>query len=240
MLNKFAAHTGIVSVVLCLGLFGCDPAMLNSFLKKSDQSEKILRPSSAEVSPNMDFNKIRSVAVFPLFPGGGTLGPGLQSYEDPAFAESVVQAFSAELTAKQSQWQIRSPGDVLAAINKARLGRGYKNLQADYNTTNGQLAAFTKETKRFLSDLATAMKVDAFVFGSYDVASGTKLVRTPLGSMSREVTQTSVSVVLFYTKGQVIWWRATSKIASGDRTKLVANISKSLASYVGKGTLRQL
>jgi hypothetical protein len=214
--------------------------MLDKFVKKSDQSEKILPPSSADVSPNMDFNKIGSVAVFPLFPGGGPIAPGLQSFEDPAYAEQVVQAFSGELTAKQSQWEIRGPGDVLDSINKAQLGRGYKNLQADYNTTSGQLAAFTQETRRFLSSLASAMKVDAFLFGSYDMASGIQLVRTPLGPVNREVTQSSVNVALFYTKDQVIWWRATSEMAATDRAKLVNNIAKSLASYVGKGTLRQL
>ncbi len=84
------------------------------------------------------------------------------------------------------------------------------------------------------------MKVDAFVFGSYNLASGTTVVRTPLGLMNRQVSQSSVNVALFEAKKQVIWWRATSKMTAANKEKLSSGISKSLASYVGKGTLRRL
>ncbi|HHJ34658.1 MAG TPA: hypothetical protein ENJ87_02730, partial [Gammaproteobacteria bacterium] len=202
-------YTAVITAALFMVLTGCN---LDSLMKADKQSEKILAPTSADVSPNMDFNKIGSVAVFPLFPGSGVIGPGLQSYEDPKYAESVVQALSAELTAKQSQWKIRSPGDVLNMINKKSLGRGYKNLQADYNTSSGQLATFTAETQRFLKSLASAMKVDAFIFGNYQVATGSALVKTILGPQKQNVTRSRVNVALFYAKEKAIWWRATSDI----------------------------
>lgn len=231
-------YIAVITVALCLVLTGCN---LDEFIKTDKQPEKILPPTSADVSPNMDFNKIRSVAVFPLFPGSGVIGNGMQSYEDPNFAQSVVQALSAELTAKQSQWKIRSPGDVLDTINRKSLGRGYKNLQADYNTSSGQLATFTSQTQRFLRSLASAMKVDAFIFGNYKVASGPVRVTNAFGLVTQEnITLTRVNIALYYVKGKTIWWRATSDMRGYSSAAVANNVAKSLASHVGKGTLRQL
>lgn len=237
MIKISRKYTAVITAAFFIVLTGCN---LDSFMKKDTQSEKILAPTSADVSPNMDFNKITSVAVFPLFPGSGVIGPGLQSYEDPKFAESVVQALSAELNAKQSQWKIRSPGDVLKTINKKSLGRGYKNLQADYNTSNGQLATFTAETQRFLKSLASAMKVDAFIFGNYQVGTGSVMVKTIFGVQKQNVTRSRVNIALYYTKDKALWWRATSDIQATSSAAVANNIAKSLASHVGKGTLRQL
>ncbi|HEB87639.1 MAG TPA: hypothetical protein ENI68_11585 [Gammaproteobacteria bacterium] len=239
MTNRYGKYIAVITVALSMVLTGCN-MNLNDLIKPDNQSEKILAPTSADVSPNMDFNKVRSVALFPLFPGSGVIGEGLQSYEDPKFAGSVVQALSAELTTKQSQWKIRSPGDVLNAINKKSLGRGYKNLQADYNTSSGQLTAFTAQTQRFLKSLASAMKVDAFIFGNYQVASGSARVKTLLGVMKQNVTRSKVNVALYYVKNKAIWWRATSDIQGTSSGAVASNIAKSLASHVGKGTLRQL
>jgi len=242
MYTKQVVRSLVLSVSLCIGLYGCDPAMLDSLLKKPDTTEKILAPSSADVSPDMDFTKIASVAVFPLFPSGGVGNASLQYLEDPAYADSVCEIFTSELTQKQSQWKIYGQRDTLAAINKHSLGRGYKNFQADYNTASGQINAFvpTKATKDFLKQLAAAMKVDAFIFGSYNLASGTAMVRTVLGPVNRVISRSSVNVALFQTKRQNIWWRATSTVTESSKEKLSSAISKSLASYVGKGTLRRL
>jgi len=238
MRNVFGKYIVVIPAVICMVLAGCN---LDELMKTDAKSEKILPPTSADVSPNMDFNKIRSVAVFPLFPGSGVIGKGLQSYEDPKYAESVVQALSAELSAKQSQWKIRSPGDVLSTINKKSLGRGYKNLQADYNTSSGQLATFTAETQRFLTSLASAMKVDAFIFGNYKVASGTAMVKNSWGLVEKQtITASRVNVALFYVKGKTIWWRASSDMQGTSSDAVASNTAKSLASHVGKGTLRQL
>jgi hypothetical protein len=222
-------------------------------VQQSDESERIVTPSSAAVSPNMDFNKIISVAVFPLFPGGGQqmqmYSPGIgmmeemRSVEDPEFAEQVVQTFSSELIAKQSQWKIRSHKDTIDAIFKHDLGRGYKNFQADYNTAHGQMSAFviTGESKKFLRKLSAVMNVDAFIFGSYGLVYGTKMVQVPLlGLQKRQAVQCNVNVALFHCKDEAIWWRATDNKNSTDKTKLISSIAKSLASYVGKGTLQQL
>lgn len=239
MKNTFGKYTAVITATLCLILSGCNLDSL--IIKKDSQPEKILAPTSADVSPNMDFNKIGSIAVFPLFPGSGVIGEGLQSYEDPKFAESVVQALSAELTAKQSQWKIRTPEDVLRTISKKSLGRGYKNLQADYNTSSGQLASFTAETQRFLKSLASAMKVDGFIFGNYQVASGSMRVKNAWGVVTQQtITRSKVNVALYYAKGKSIWWRATSDIRGTSSGAVANNIAKSLASHVGKGTLRQL
>ncbi|PCJ83652.1 MAG: hypothetical protein COA54_15165 [Thiotrichaceae bacterium] len=238
MTNIFGKSTAVITATLCIVLAGCN---LDSLVKSDNRSEKILPPTSADVSPNMDFNKISSVAVFPLFPGSGVIGPGLQNYEDPKYAESVVQALSAELNAKQSQWKIRSPRDVLDTINKKSLGRGYKNLQADYNTSSGQLASFTAETQRFLKSLASEMKVDAFIFGNYQVASGTVTAKNAWGLVTKQnLTRSKVNVALYYAKSKSIWWRATSDIQGTGSDAVASNIAKSLASHVGKGTLRQL
>lgn len=228
-------------------LFACTLPMV----QQSDESERIVTPSSAAVSPKMDFNKIISVAVFPLFPGGGQqiqmyapgMMKGMRTVEDPEFAEQVVQAFSSELITKQSQWKIKSHKDTVDAIFKNDLGRGYKNFQADYNTAYGQMSAFTitGETKKFLRRLSTVMNVDAFIFGSYGLTYGTKLVQVPLlGLQQRQVVQCNVNVALYYCKNEEIWWKATDNKNSMDKTKLISSIAKSLASYVGKGTLQQL
>ena len=226
--------------LLFLALFslaGCKT--LEELTKTSSQPEKILKPSSADVSPNMDFNKIKSIAVFPLFPGAGVIG-GMQGYDNPKYAEDVAQALTSELAVKQSQWNIRTPKEVLDAINRSSLGRGYKNLQADYNTSSGQLTAFTAETQKFLATLAKKMDVDGFIFGNYVVVSQPTVVKTILGPVTRNAVVSRVNVALFYAKDKAVWWRATSEIKGLDNDAVVKNIAKSLASYVGKGTLRQL
>ncbi len=235
-IKKRIFYSFLVSLAL-ISLAGCKA--LEGLTKSSDQSEKILKPSSADVSPNMDFNKIRSIAVFPLFPGAGVIG-GMQGYDDPKYAQDVAQALTAELSTKQSQWKIRTPKEVLDTINKYALGRGYKNLQADYNTSSGQLTAFTRQTQKFLATLAKKMKVDGFIFGNYVVVSQPTIVQTIFGPQKRHVVVSEVNVALFYARDKAVWWRATSRIKGPDTTTVVNNIAKSLAAYVGKGTLRQL
>jgi hypothetical protein len=237
-----------------LGLFfGCLFFVLSAcaslpWLQQSEEREMILTPTSAAVSPKMDFNKITAVAVFPLFPGGqmqmGSMGWQMgRSVDDPKFAEQIWQAFCSELTAKQSQWKIYSYKEVVETIFKNNLGRGYKNLQADFNTLLGQqMRTFmlTKESKYFLRKLSSVMKVDAFIFGSYNLAYGTKYVSGLLGPQKRQILQCLVNVALFQTNSEEIWWKASDQKTSNDKNKLVSSISKSLASYVGKGTLQRL
>jgi len=213
---------------------------------KSDESEEIQTPSSADVSPKMDFNKIHAVAVFPLFPGGGPTVMGhraAQYIQDPAYGEEVAQGLSSELAAKQSQWKVHSYRDVTDAIARHDLARGYKNFQADFNTAHGQIQAFllTAESKQFLVKLANVMKVDAFIFGSYDLSYQMQPVQTYLGTLAnKKVYHSGVSSVLYYARNQEIWWKASHRLTGSDRAKIVSVASKSLASYVGKGTLRQL
>ena len=245
MLKK---STQLALCLLVIVLFACALPML----QKSDDSEMILTPSSSAVSPSMDFNKISAVAVFPLFPGiGGATWSGTQmpystsseSIEDPAFAEQVCQSFCSELTVKQSQWKIYSYQEVVETIFKKDLGRGYKNFQADFNTASGQMQAFllTQESKKFLKQLASEMKVDAFIFGSYNLNYGSTIVQNPFfGAQLQKTFQCSVNVVLYQTNKEQIWWRASDNKKSNDKNRLISSISKSLASYVGKGTLQRL
>lgn len=240
----------LASCLLVICLFACAMPML----QKSDEGEMILTPSRASVSPSMDFDKIRAAAVFPLFPGTGMASwsgvstpyftpSGGESIEDPAFAEQVCQALSSELMVKQSQWKIYSYNEVVEKIFKKDLGRGYKNFQADFNTASGQMQAFilTQESKRFLKELAAEMKVDAFIFGSYNLSYGTTIVQVPLlGARAQKTYQCSVNIVLYQTNKEQIWWQATDNKRSNDKNKLISSISKSLASYVGKGTLQRL
>ena len=230
-------------ILLCVLLLSSCLDLMGAL--KSNESEEIQTPSNADVSPKMDFNRIGAIAVFPIFPGGAPTQVAYgttNSIQDQAFAEQVSHTFASELTAKQSQWKVHGYKDVVDAISKHDLGRGYKNFQADYNTSSGQMHAFvlTGETKQFLSRLAAVMKVDAFVFGSYDLSYGQEYVQTILGVQVQKVYKSGVSTVLFYAKNQEMWWRATHRVTGRDKERLVSAISKSLAAHVGKGTLRQL
>ncbi|RMF87463.1 MAG: hypothetical protein D6739_01625, partial [Nitrospirae bacterium] len=72
------------------------------------------------------------------------------------------------------------------------------------------------------------------------LASGTVVVNTPFGPMNRHIAKGSVDVALFQNQSQSVWWRATSEMAGSSKDEIGSGISKSLASYVGKGTLRRL
>jgi len=99
----------------------------------------------------------------------------------------------------------------------------------------------TQETKSFLRKLSSVMKVDAFIFGSYNLLYGTQLVQIPIiGPRQQSFTSCNVSVALFYAKDEELWWKATDNKKASDKNKLISSIAKSLASYVGKGTLQQL
>ena len=84
------------------------------------------------------------------------------------------------------------------------------------------------------------MKVDAFIFGSYDLSYHKEPVQTLLGIQMQNVYASGVSTVLFYAKKQEMWWRASHRVKGRDKERLVSAISKSLAAHIGKGTLRQL
>lgn len=216
-------------------LMGC----LDQLMVRKDQNETILKPSSMSVSPKMDFEKISTVAIMPFFPGGGT---DSSSIEDPQFAEQLGSSFVSELSTKQSQWKIIPQKDVLNSIIKNNLGRGYKNFQADYNTASGQMNSFvlTEETKNFLTNLASVLKVDAIIYGSYSLKNEVKMTQSIMGPMQVRVNNCNVSVALYYIKGHEMWWKATSNLYNTNKDNLVNEISKSLSSYVGKGTLVQL
>lgn len=204
------------------------------FLVKKDQSQQVYQPSSAAVSPKMDFEKITSVAIFPFFPSG--------NIEDPDAAERLGTNFESELITRQSQWKIYTHRDVLTAIAKHNLGRGYKNFQADVNTARGQSGSFilTEETKSFLKKLASAMKVNAIIYGNYNVNSNRQMVQSLFGPVQQLITNTEVSVALYFVPTDEIWWKATDKQVGNDRESLISSASKSLSTFVGKGTLQQL
>jgi hypothetical protein len=214
---------------LALGLVGCVD------FTGGRRGNPNITPPDASRSPNMDFTKIASVGIFPLFPSG-------QSVENEQFAESLISTLTGEIQQRQSQWKILSYKDILTAINTGNLGTGYKNLQADYNTfggPGGQLI-LSPATREFLKDLRTKSGADAFLIGSYTLGAHQEVQQNIVfGPVLVKSDMCTVRVSLFYAKDEQNWWMASIN-RYGKADAIVNEIAQSLASYMGKGTLRQL
>lgn len=199
----------------------------------SSSTERITAPS-ASTSPKMDFEKIRTIAVFPLFPAG--------QVDEQQFAESLVAELTAEVAKRQSQWTIQSYRETLGFINAGDLGSGYKNLQADYNTfggPGGQMVV-SPATREFLGRLSEVSGADAFIIGSYNLGTSQTYDSNPFtGTLIRYVDSCEVRLSVYYVREDENWWTA-SVTRAGDRGKIIASIAQSLGAYMGKGTLRQL
>lgn len=199
-----------------------------------------IRPPVAYVSPNMDFTKIGKVGVFPLFPGSNPASL-YQSFSDDQFSESLVSTLTAELQTRQSQWNILGYKDIIGIINKSSLGSGYKNLQADLNTSYaGPMGALvlSAATKKFMADMQKNAGVDAFLLGTYGLTREPRAVGKYV-SLTREVDVAQVRLVLLSARDGEAWWTATVG-RYGDREGVVREIAQSLAANLGKGTLRQM
>lgn len=208
-------------------LFGCAGS-------GSTVGEQVV-PPEASVSPKMDFGKVRTVAIFPVFPCG--------QISEQQFAEQLVGELTGEIQRRQAQWSAISYRDVISLISKNGLGTGYKNIQADFNTYSGTggPVVFSAASQEFLRQLASVSGAQAFVIGSYDL--GNKQQFVPGNVLVRPHVETvescTVRLSLYYADGDENWWTATIT-RSGARKAIIGEIARSLAEYLGKGTLRQL
>lgn len=190
-------------------------------------------PDEAFVSPNMKFEDIRSVGVFPFFPLGD---------ENDQLADLLNNGFGAELQNRQGgAWRIHTHRELLDYINQSGLGQGYKQLQADHNSSLQGLLMLTPSTIQFLRALQAKHGLDAFLIGSYRIDSQLEQQVDLLTGQPRmvRVPVYSVQVALYSVKANEIWWKA--KIArSGNMSRVAKVATASLAANVGKGRLRNL
>jgi hypothetical protein len=225
--GRRAATTAIVTAAfLGVGATSC--------VTTSDRaSQTVVPPDQALQSPNMDFTHIKAVGIFPFFPTGT---------EDEAFGDSLSTAFVAEVQTRQgSAWKIYSQRDIFQSISEANLGQGYKQLQADHNSSGIGRLVLTPGTREFLRALQAKCGADAFLIGSYRLGSQSVSHKNPYtGQVEiRQVPTYSVQVALYSVQGDQYWWNA--RIArSGDKDSVIKTIAASLAANVGTGTLRNL
>ncbi len=225
---KFRSY-GVVTLALlsALALGGCTTT------NSSNTADRVGPPVGSR-SPKMDFTRIDTIAVFPLFPSG--------QVSEEQFAEHLVSGLTAELILRQPAWKTRSYMEVLDQINKGNLGTGYKNLQADFNTHGSgmqPLAMRSPETNEFLKQLAARCGAQAFIIGSYDLGVTHDYISTPVGMIRDSKELCTVRLSLFFVDGGENWWTATITRV-GNRDAMIKEISQSLGQYVGQGTLRQL
>jgi hypothetical protein len=184
----------------------------------------------------MDFTKIRSIGLFPLFPGG-------DSVEDQEVAEALINAINGEVQTRQAQWRTLSYRDLLSTIQQSNLGTGYKNLQADYNTFAGPAGqvVLSPQTKTFLKELARVTGADAFLIGSYSLSNEVRQVHPIWSSRPIHVRVEAITVrlSLYFAREEQWWWTASMKQA-GKRADILGTLSQTMGAHVGKGTLRQL
>ncbi|MBN8645572.1 MAG: hypothetical protein J0L61_10090 [Planctomycetes bacterium] len=199
----------------------------------SSGSERITAPQASR-SPKMDFDRIGTIAVFPLFPAG--------QVDEPEFAEGLVASLTEQVARHQSQWKIQSYRETLGFISQADLGAGYKNLQADFNTFGGPggQIVMSPATREFMRRLASVSGADAFIIGSYNLGVQARQTQNPFtGAAVRYVDACEVRLSVYYAPDDENWWTAAVTRA-GSRDFIRQEISSSLGAYLGKGTLRQL
>jgi hypothetical protein len=185
----------------------------------------------------MDFSQIHGVAILPLFPEGT---------EDQVFSGAFGSKLESALTTRQSQWRFVSARETLQVINTRDLGRGYKNLQADFNASGTEMGqiVFAPATNVFIRELGRATKTNAFLVGTYSLDQ--PLLGGTLGSLFSSIgngtgSGTRVKISLLYANGSSLesWWTAVVKRSKiNDQT--LQEMAESIAANIGKGTLRQL
>ncbi|MDP2647817.1 MAG: hypothetical protein Q8P35_01035 [Candidatus Yanofskybacteria bacterium] len=190
----------------------------------------------AWTDPEMNFDKIRVVAVLPMFP---------QNVEDQVFSGAFGSQLEGALVTRQSQWRIVSSREVLQVINRNNLGNGYKNLQADMNVPSsgmGQIA-YSPGTNAFVMSLKKTMGADAIIVGTYNFGSpsGGGLMGALTSAITSAIGGTRVKVSLLYVNGSSAknWWSAElNRRRIND--EIIQEMAASVAANIGKGTLLQL
>lgn len=225
--------TAIATLALLPTVSSCAAALLGG-------ANEQIRAPQAFVSPNMDFTKIAKIGVFPMFPGTNPASP-YQSISDEAFSEALANALSSELQTRQTQWGVVDYKSLVGIVSRANLGTGYKNLQADLNSSYAMMQGglvLSPSTKKFMADIQRAAGVDAFLIGTYGLTREPRMMGG-LVAMTREVDVANVRLVLFAARESEAWWTA-SVGRYGNRESVVKEIAQSLAANLGKGTLRQM
>ena len=206
-------YVGSVMAILCAGC----------------ATHRISAPQ-AYTDPNMNFDKIRVIAVLPPFP---------ETTEDQVFSGAFGSRLESALASRQSQWRLVAARQVLQIVNQQNLGTGYKNLQADYNapsSTIGQVA-FTPATNAFVQQLRKATGADAFIVSTYKLDE--PLLPGPIGNLLRSKTQVKVSLLYANGSSAECWWSAVVK-RSKINDEVLQEMAASVAANIGKGTLLQL
>jgi hypothetical protein len=222
----------VVSIfAVCLSFIFCLSCI--DMMARQDTSVEIDKPDQCYVSPNMDFNSINGLGMFPIFPS---------DIENPAFADAFSRALTAELQGRQSQWKIIPASDLVAQINQKDLGRGYKNLQADMNTFSGTtgFGAMTQETTKFLKDLDKLTGANSYLLGVYAIGRQKGVQQSLLGPVQVNYTICKVKVILYQVNKGIMWDATHTVQTTGPIENNADALAKSFAAYLGKGTLRQL
>ncbi len=215
----------------CLALF---VLLAATILTSSCASSGRISAPLAYMDPDMNFDKIRTVAVLPVFP---------ENAEDQIFSGAFGSQLESALVTRQSQWKLVGSREVLQIINKNDLGRGYKNLQADMNVPSSGMGqvAYSPGTNQFVRDLKRATGADAFIVGTYNFSQ--PLFGGVVGSLLSSLTPsgTCVKVSLLYANGASVenWWSATLKRRKIN-DQVIQEMAASIAANIGKGTLLQL
>ncbi len=180
-------------------------------------------PSVQLRSPNLNFEKIKVLCLFPAHNIGT---------EVPELSSGLNTGISQYISAQYPDWQIISAVDLLKYINQYGLGRGYQNYSSDLSTfaqVGLATPAFTQETKSFFWDLRKRLGCDAFLFVQYNYVPG---------------SEASTRSILYYVPEERAWWVASIEFRLFLRSippSEIANLtSQSIAQNIGKGVLRQL
>ncbi len=227
---KRRAKSRIVLLSLVCGILVLSTGCLEM---QTRRSEEITRPDIAYVSPNLDFNQIAGLGIFPIFPS---------EVENPTFGDAFSRSLTAELQARQSQWKIIPAVELVGQINQKNLGRGYKNLQADMNTFTGTqgFGTMTQETIKFLNDLNKITGTNSFLLGAYSINRQSRAERGPLGPYTITTTACKVKVLLYQLNKGIVWDATHTLQTQSNIESRAEPLAKVFAAYLGKGTLRQL
>lgn len=221
VMKRSVVLLGLGSLITLAMLAGCATGRINA--------------PRAYLDPAMDFSKIHTVAVVPMFP---------ESTEDQVFSGALGLQLESALVTRQSQWKIIGSKEMLQVINSQNLGTGYKNLQADMNVPGSAMGqvAYSPATNEFIKALKRSTGADAVLVGTYGFSQSVgggggllgNLVNSALGG-------TKVKVSLLYMNGPSAenWWTAlVTRRRINDQ--VIQEMAESIAANIGKGTLLQL